>query len=70
MARNVECSESPDPIKTGPKVYEIISCFSCQKHGWHALVEEYHGDAALRRKEDLAKGQPEPVKRTLGEPAS
>ena len=72
MARNVECSESPDPIKTGPKVDEIISnrVIRAQKHGLHGLVEEYHADAALRRKEDLAKGQPEPIKRTLGGPAS
>ena len=50
-ARNVECSEPLDPIKTGPKVDEIISnrVFRAQKHGWHGLVEEYHADAALRR---------------------
>ena len=46
------------------------SFIRAQKHGWHGLVEEYHADAALRRKEDLAKGQPEPIKRTLGGPAS
>ena len=68
----MERAEPLDPIKTGPKVDEIISSrvIRAQKHGWRALVEEYHGDAALRRKEDLDQGQPEPIKRTVGEPAS
>ena len=41
-----------------------------KKHGWQALVEEYHGDAALRRKQDLDQGKPAPTQRILGESAS
>ena len=71
-ARNVESSGPRDSNQTGPKVDEIITSriIRAQKQGWKALVEEYHGDAALRRKQDLDQGQPEPTQRILGEPAS
>ena len=52
-ARNVECSGRRDANQTGPKVDDIISSrvVRAQKQGWAALVEEYHGGAALRRKQ-------------------
>ena len=70
LVRNTERSNPSEPHKVGPKVDIIIRDRIQQAitNGWKGLVEEYHADAALRYKQDLDRGQPQPPPRILGQP--
>ena len=70
LARATEQDRPPEAYQSGPKVDQIIKGrvhTARSPYEWKSLVEEYHAEAALRRKRDLDKGQPEGIQRKLGD---